>query len=204
VDVSVRDLATAFIGPALLDYAMNRREAHRRGNRDEASAPQGVYRCRGEDAWVSISVASEEEWQGLLRALGHPPWSKEPRFGDAYRRWYNQDELDLKLGDWTRGFSPQEVTERLQGEGVAAFPSLNASQLMADPHLLARDAFPIVEQAGKGRQRAVSPPWRFSATPARLDRWTPSLGEHNVEVFHGLLGLNVDDVRCLEEGKVVW
>jgi benzylsuccinate CoA-transferase BbsF subunit len=204
VDVSVRDMGTAFIGPALLDYAMNRREAHRQGNRDEVAAPQGVYRCRGEDAWVSISVASEDEWQGLLRALGRPPWSKEPKFGDAYQRWFNQDELDLKLGDWTRGFTPPEVTERLQREGVAAFPSLNASQLMADPHLQAREAFPIVEHPEKGRQRAVSPPWRFSRTPARLDRWTPSLGEDNVEVFHGLIGLSVAEVKALEETRVIW
>jgi benzylsuccinate CoA-transferase BbsF subunit len=204
VDVSVRDLATAFIGPALLDYAMNRREAHRRGNRDEASAPQGVYRCQGEDAWVSISVASEEEWQGLLRALGHPKWAEEPKFGDAYQRWLNQDDLDRKLEDWSLGFTPQEVTERLQEEGVAAFPSLAANQLMADPHLRARDAFPIVEHPEKGRQRAVSPPWRFSRTPARLDRWTPSLGEDNVEVFHGLLGLSVAEVKALEETRVIW
>ena len=204
VDVSLRDLATAFIGPALLDYAMNRREAHRRGNRDEASAPQGVYRCQGQDAWVSISVASEEEWQGLLRALGHPSWAEEPKFGDAYQRWLNQDDLDRKLGDWSLGFTPQEVTERLQGEGVAAFPSLAANQLMADPHLQAREAFPIVEHSEKGRQRAVSPPWRFSATPARVDRWTASLGEDNVEVFHGLLGLSVAEIKALEETRVVW
>lgn len=204
VDVSVRDMGTAFTGPALLDYAMNRREGHRRGNRDEVAAPQGVYRCQGEDAWVSISVASEEEWQGLLRALGHPAWAKEPKFGDAYQRWFNQDELDLKLGDWTRGFTPPEVTEQLQLEGVAAFPSLSAEQLMADPHLQARDAFPTVEHPEKGRQRAVSPPWRFSRTPARLDRWTPSLGEDNVEVFHGLLGLGVAEVKALEEARVIW
>ena len=61
VDVSVRDLATGFIGPELLDVAMNSREPHRKGNRDDSAAPQGVYRCRGEDEWVSISVASEAE-----------------------------------------------------------------------------------------------------------------------------------------------
>jgi crotonobetainyl-CoA:carnitine CoA-transferase CaiB-like acyl-CoA transferase len=58
VDVSVRDIATAFLGPALLDSAMNRRENCRQGNRDEAMAPQGVYRCHGENAWVSIAVGS--------------------------------------------------------------------------------------------------------------------------------------------------
>ena len=204
VDVSVRDIATSFIGPALLDYAMNRREECRRGNQDDAMAPHGVYRCRGQDAWVSIAVGSDQEWQGLRHGLGNPTWAEEPRFADAYRRWVNREELDRLMEQWTIQFTPQEVTQRLQQAGVAAFPSLSAAQLMEDPHLLAREAFSVVEHPDKGRQRAVAPPWRFSSTPARVDRWTPSLGEHNLEVFHGLLGLSVSEVKGLEKAQVIW
>src|SRR5439155_14282938 len=136
VDVSVRDIATSFMGPALLDYAMNHREAFRQGNRDDAMAPHGVYRCRGDDAWVSVAIGSEKEWLGLVRALGNPAWARNDTFGDAYQRWLNQDELDLQLEAWTAQLSLEEVTQRLQREGVAAFPSLSADQLMSDPHLL--------------------------------------------------------------------
>ena len=204
VDVSVRDIATSFMGPALLDYAMNHREALRQGNRDDAMSPHGVYRCHGDDAWVSIAVGSEEEWLGLVRTLGNPAWDRNDRFGDAYQRWLNQDELDRHLEAWTAQLSPQEVTQRLQREGVAAFPSLSAEQMMSDPHLLARDVFPIIEHPDKGRQRAVAPPWSFSETPARVDRWTPDLGEHNIQVFHGLLGLSLEEVKALQAARVIW
>jgi benzylsuccinate CoA-transferase BbsF subunit len=204
VDVSVRDIATSFMGPALLDYAMNQREAFRQGNRDEAMAPHGVYRCRGNDAWVSVAIGSEEEWLGLVRALGHPAWARDDRFGDAYQRWLHREELDRHLEAWTAQLSPPEVTQRLQREGVAAFPSLAADQLLSDPHLLARDAFPTVEHSDKGRQRAVAPPWRFSATPARVDRWTPDLGEHNVQIFQRLLGLSLEEIKALQEARVIW
>jgi benzylsuccinate CoA-transferase BbsF subunit len=204
VDVSVRDVATSFIGPALLDYAMNGREQHRQGNWDEAMAPHGIYRCRREDFWISVAVSSEEEWQGFCRALGNPPWTREARFADAYQRWINREELDRLLEEWTIQHTPEEATQLLQNEGVAAFPSLSADQLMKDPHLLARSAFPTVEHPDKGRQRAVAPPWRFSSTKAQIDRWTPELGQHNLEVFHGLLGLSVDDVESLEKAKVIW
>ncbi len=204
VDVSVRDIATAFMGPALLDYAMNQREALRQGNRDETMTPHGVYRCRGDDAWVSIAVGSEAEWQGLVQALGNPAWARDDRFGDAYQRWLHQDELDRHLEAWTTRLSPDEVTQRLQREGVAAFPSMSAAQLMHDPHLLARNAFPTVEHPDKGQQRAVTPPWRFSETPARVDRWTPELGEHNIQVFHGLLGLSLQEIKALQAAKVIW
>ena len=87
---------------------------------------------------------------------------------------------------------------------MAAFPSLSAAGLMADEHLSDRNAFPEVLHPEKGRQRAVAPPWRFSKTPARIDQWTPDLGEHNLEVFHGLLGLDREQVRSLEHTKVIW
>ena len=205
VDVSVRDVATAFIGPALLDYAMNCREQAPPGNGNGAATPCGVYPCAGDDAWVSISVASESEWQGLVRAMCGPAWAGERRrFGDGYQRWLHRNDLEALLEEWTRQRTPWEVTEALQAEGVAAFPSMSASELMTDPHLADRQSFPEVVDPEKGRQRAVGPPWRFSETPARLDGWTPGLGEDNEAVFHGLLGVPLDELRNLQEARVVW
>jgi crotonobetainyl-CoA:carnitine CoA-transferase CaiB-like acyl-CoA transferase len=50
----------------------------------------------------------------------------------------------------------------------------------------------------------VGPPWRFAATPARLDRGTPALGGHVDEVFGGLLGLPIDEIRQLQQDEVIW
>ena len=204
VDVSVRDMGASFIGPALLEYAMNGREAHRQGNRDDAAAPQGVYRCLGDDAWVSLSVATDKEWEGLVKALDRPGWAAGDRFGDGYRRWLHHDELDRLLEEWTVSRTPWEVAERLQAHGVAASPSLAPNDLMLDEHLLERGVFPTVFHEEKGSQRAVAPPWRFSSTPAAIDRWTPDLGENNLEVFHGILGRSQSEVQALEAARVIW
>ena len=222
LDVSVRDVATAFIGPALLDYAMNEREQAPQGNGNGAASPCGVYRCasapagvipeggasRGsatdDDQWVSIAVTTDREWQGLCRALGNPAWTEDARFGDGYQRWLHRAELDKCLEEWTRQRTPWEVTGALQTEGVAAFPSLSADQLMADPHLAARNSFPEVSHPERGRQRGVAPPWRFDRTPARLDGWTPELGEDNDAIFHGLMGIPIEEVRALQEARVIW
>ena len=205
VDVSVRDLATSFIGPELLDVAMNSREPHRQGNRDRSAAPQGVYRCKGDDQWISISVASEAEWQGFVAAIGSPAWAVGEEFGDAYRRWKRHDELDALVEEWTLRHTTDEATAKLQAHGVAAHPSLSPDAMLDDPHLRERGAFPVVHNGDTGeRQRAVAPPWRFSGTPARIDGWTPDLGQHNMEVFSGILGLAPKEVRALEEAKVIW
>jgi benzylsuccinate CoA-transferase BbsF subunit len=203
-DVAVRDIATAFMGHALMDTAMNGRDAVRLGNRDDSMAPHGVFPCRGDDAWVTIAADGDDQWRSLKDAMGNPAWADADDFGDAFLRWQNQDSLEENLAAWTALHTADEVTQRLQSAGIAAFPSLSADQLLTDPHLAERDAFPVVTHPEKGQQRAVAPPWRFSQTPAALDRWTPDLGEHNREVFCGLLGMDEAELATLQEAQIVW
>jgi crotonobetainyl-CoA:carnitine CoA-transferase CaiB-like acyl-CoA transferase len=203
-DVAVRDIATAFMGHTLMDTAMNGRDAVRLGNRDESMAPHGVFPCTGDDAWVTIAVDGDVQWQALKRAMGNPTWAEADDYGDAFLRWQNQDQLEEQLSGWTATMTAGAVTELLQSAGIAAFPSLSAEQLLSDPHLFERDAFPLVTHPEKGEQRAVAPPWRFSQTPAAVDRWTPDLGEHSREVFCGLLGMDEAELATLQQAQVVW
>jgi crotonobetainyl-CoA:carnitine CoA-transferase CaiB-like acyl-CoA transferase len=203
-DVAVRDIATAFMGHTLMDTAMNGRDAVRLGNRDESMAPHGVFPCTGDDAWVTIAADGDAQWQALKRAMGNPTWAEADDYGDAFLRWQNQDQLEGQLSGWTATMTAGAVTELLQSAGIAAFPSLSAEQLLSDPHLFERDAFPLVTHPEKGEQRAVAPPWRFSQTPAAVDRWTPDLGEHNREVFCGLLGMDESELAALQDAQIVW
>ena len=204
VDVSIRDMGASFIGPALLDYAMNQRNRTRIGNRDDSSAPQGVYRCLGEDNWVAISVSSDDEWHSMVHAMGYPDWATTSQFGDGFKRWKNHDKLDLLIEKWTSGIEASQVSDSLQQVGVAASVSLSPKQVLQNHHLLEREAFPIIVDKEKGQQKAVSPPWKFSKTVAAIDKWTPELGENNIEVFNGLLGLEIPEIKKLEKHQVIW
>ena len=100
-DVAVRDIATAFMGHALMDTAMNDRDAVRIGNRDDAMAPHGVFPCMGEDQWVTIAVADDAQWRSLKQAMGNPEWADADEYGDAFLRWQNQDTLERRVSEWT-------------------------------------------------------------------------------------------------------
>ena len=203
-DVAVRDIATAFMGHALMDTAMNGRDALRQGNRDDAMAPHGVFPCQGEDQWITIAVADDAQWRALQTVMGNPEWAESDDYGDQFLRWQNQDALERHVSQWTAQHTAAALTDRLQRAGVAAFPSLSAEQLLADPHLAARGAFPATSDPDRGEQRAVAPPWRFSRTPTDPLRWTPELGQHNREVFCGLLGMDAAELSALQEGQIVW
>jgi len=110
---------------ALLDgpESVDRQLADRVQGEDEIMAPYGVYRCAGEGDWVAVAVETDEEWNGLLRAIGRAELARERAYGDAYARWERRAELDELVSAWTASLTPREAAERLQREGVAAAPS---------------------------------------------------------------------------------
>ena len=203
IDLAGRDVIASTIGEALLDAQLNGRDQLPKGNRDDAWAPHGVYPCKGEDAWVSIAVTTEEEWKALCAALGRPELAQGARYADAYLRRQHQAELDRLLGEWTARCTPWEVTKLLQEHGVAAFPSCSARDLFEDPHLRERQfAHAIGDSSGKSRT-IIASPWLVDAQRAPIFRDAPALGQDNELMIGELLGIDPADVHALEEQGVL-
>ncbi len=191
-------------GDALMDYLMNGRVQTRKGNRDDRMAPHNCYRCRGDDNWVSIAVANDEEWRALCQAMGKPELAEDERFSQAEPRWRNQEALDVVIGEWTKDQDYYDVTRDLQAVGVAAAPSLSNKGLVEDPHLKARGTFVEVEHPVLKKDWVMAPPWRLSETPAAIRRHSPLLGEHNHQVFGELLGMSPEEIARLEQEEVIY
>ncbi len=195
IDLSSREVISSNIGDIFLDYFMNGRVAGPQGNRDEIMAPHNCYPCRGypsaegSDRWISIAVATDEEWQALCRVARRPEWAADPRFADRYGRWRHQDELDALVARWTRRHDARALTERLQRAGVAAMPSMSVAEIIEDPHAKARRIFMDVRHPKLGMTHPVRPPWVLSETPARARRFGPMFGEHAAMVFGEVLGI---------------
>jgi len=204
VDVAAREVACGFIGDALLQFAATGVTPRRTGNDAPQIAPHNVYPCAGEDTWVSIVVATDDEWRAFANALRRPEWLRDARFASAQTRWSHRRELDADINAWTRGRSREEVTRILQAAGVAAFPSYTAQDIADDPHLSERGTIKSMAGPDGESRKVVGPPWRFSRTPAKLERWTPKLGEHNQYVFGELLGLSAGEIEELVASKVIY
>lgn len=204
VDVAARDVACGFIGDALLQFAATGVTPRRMGNDAPQIAPHNVYPCAGDDAWVSVVVTTEDEWRAFAKALQRPEWFTDARFASAQMRWTHRRELDAEINAWTRARSREEVTRILQAAGVAAFPSYTAQDIADDPHLRERGTIKSMAGPDGESRKVVGPPWRFSRTPAKLERWTPKLGEHNQYVFGELLGLSAGEIEELVASKVIY
>jgi len=204
IDLSSSEAISVLVGEVLMDYLTNGTVQTRMGNLDESMAPHNCYRCKGEDKWISIAVATDEEWEALCKVSGNPEWAKEQRFLTASARWQNQEELDRLLEEWTSNYSHYEVMEMLQEAGVAAMPCFNAEELFNNPHLKHRQCWTKVIHPVLREQMVLSPPWKLSATPAKISSAAPLLGEHNEYVFGGLLGISKQEITQLIEEKVIY
>jgi crotonobetainyl-CoA:carnitine CoA-transferase CaiB-like acyl-CoA transferase len=98
VDYSQQEAVMQMVGPAFMDYELNQRVAGTLGNRHPlgAAAPHGVFPCAGEDRWISIAVVEDDEWRGLVRALGEPDWARAPALASGAGRIEHLDEIHEK------------------------------------------------------------------------------------------------------------
>lgn len=205
IDLSQVEACTALIGEAVVEYSMNGRVPARRGNRHPFKAPQGCYRCLGEDKWVDITIGSDDEWRALCRVTGRDDWAADARFADAQGRMRHHDELDRLIEGWTMQRSHYEVMHRLQGAGIVAGAVLNPPELLSDPHLKERGTYQTLERVVVGTHPYPVPtaPMRLDGMKPALERPAPTMGEHNSLVLGGLLGMTASEIQSLADEQVI-
>ena len=204
IDQSMLRATVVTNGIGLMEYAMTGRVLQTRGNFDPTMVPYGNYPCAGDDEWVSIAVASEDEWQNMIAALGNPEWAEQPAFSSKYQRLKNRDQVDSQLAQWTCSHTAEDVTELLQSHGVAAMPVMSAEKRLFNPHFRARGLYADIEHPSLGAEPIFNLMWNLSKTPSRIRRHAPLLGEHNRQVFCDILGMPEAEVEKLEDAQVIW
>ena len=204
IDLSARDALASLIGDTLMDYSMNGRAPHRDGNRHRSLAPHGVYRCAGDDHWISIAVQNEDDWQRFVLAIGQPALAADPRFVDMASRHANREALDVIITEWTVTRADYDVMGTLQAAGVASMPSMRSDQIVTDRHLEARDFIQRIEHEVVGRITLMNVPWKMSATPGQRPAAGPLFGEHNQAVLTELLGMKLEEIVQLQNDRVIY
>ena len=204
IEISMAEVVSSMIPEAFLDFTVNGRVPTRVGNHDPHMSPHNVYRCADDDQWVAIVVQSDDEWAKMCEVMGRPDLAADSRFVTLVSRKRNEATLDDLVSDWTRLRSPSEVTDLLQGEGIAAGPVMEVMSLMVDPHFRERGNIIEMDHTEVGPREVAGLPIRFSDIPRPAYYTAPLLGEHNDEVFCGLLGRDSGEIECLKDTQAIF
>ena len=203
IDLSQWEAAIMLLPEAVMDYSMNGTQPERMGNRDPHMAPHGVFRSKGDDRWVSLSVRDEAEWQRLCEVMGQPELSSDARFASLAARKENEAALEEIVTAWTQECTADEATQALQNAGIPAYPSLDAIDMIDNPHVGARDYFVELEHPEVGTRRHMGIPWTMSRTPCEIRRPAPCLGQDTDAVLTDIVGLSQDEIAALREKDIL-
>lgn len=203
VDISQREMTTHFVGEAFMEAVMTGTAPVPIGNRHPRFAPQGAYPCTGEDRWVTLTIASDDEWIALCDAIGRDDLASDARLATVEGRREHHDEIDDEIGAWSRSLDVDDAVGRLRAVGLAAGSVFSSADLYADEHLAARGYFETIHDGEAGTHRYIGRPFRLSGVSLDSGRPAPLFGEHNEELLTELLGMTADEVAALEERGVI-
>lgn len=215
IEMAQAENAAAMFAQAYMNYSFNSEVEQAIGNRSiyaaDGQAPSGVYPCvspggpeTGDDRWIAITVTSNATWDALRAEMGDPEWARDPELGTAAGRAAAQDLIDEKLAEWTAGFEDDELFARLQAAGVAAAPVLEASRVLDDPHVQARNLYlPQELQDDIGVHNYPRPIYDFPESEGGIRRPPVAFGQDNDYVYRELLGISDEEYTRLEaEGHI--
>ena len=174
----------------------------REGNRLSHSAPLDNYPT-SDGFFVCIVAGSDANFSRLCAAMGRPDLALDPRFATLAERAARGDEINGIVAEWTSGMTAAEITARCVEHDVPIGTAYSAADIFADPHMRARGDLVSVDDPVIGPVRQQAPFPRLTKNPTPVPTGAPRLGEHNHEVWCGLVGLSADELADLTARGVV-
>jgi crotonobetainyl-CoA:carnitine CoA-transferase CaiB-like acyl-CoA transferase len=181
LDVAMYDGVLALCERIVHQYSYGGEVPQPQGNTHPLLSPFDCFRTR--DGQVTIAAPEPNHWAALAGAMGRPELAEDERFRTNADRLRHRSEVEAIVASWCSERTNLEVRAALAGR-VPVAPVQSVAEIMADPHVAARQMLAEVEQPGSAQtRRIVGPPIKLTATPAAVRTRAPLLGEHSDAVL---------------------
>ncbi len=201
VDVSLVGASLGLLPDPVAIYFDTGERPKRAGNRNLHLTPAEAFQAR--DGFVNVVLMNPDQWGRFCGALGDPAMETDPRFATNAARLEHHAAFKARVEAVLRTEPVTDWVRRLEAAGIAAGPIYEFHEVFEDPQVRHLGLVVEVEQPGAGKVKMLGFPGRASATPPRIDRPAPLLGQHTAEVL-GELGLSPEEIeRLVSTGVVV-
>lgn len=202
VDSAIYEAVLAMMESLLPEFAVTGYQRERTGSVLPNVAPSNIYPTLGGEM-ILVAANQDTVFARLVKAMGRPELATDERYSTHNARGARMTELDDLIAAWTATFETEELLAQLHAAGVPAGRIFTARDMFTDPHFAAREA--IVRLAhpefGELPMQNVFP--KLSETPGSVRHPGPELGEHNQDVYGGLLGLDEKAIGRLAADGVI-
>jgi len=204
IDISVHETSRLGLYPWIVpnySYALNPGGPPPTTETRMGASIYPVYPCK--DGLIRVIALTPRQWDALVRVLGSPEVLQMPDWRNFMYRIGNADDLYALVLEFIQKYTMTELFEAGKREGVPIAPILNIENFYESPQTKARKFFVEVEHPVAGKADYPGPPYKWSKTPAEIQRPAPCLGEHNEEIYCRELGFSKDDLVALRGASVL-
>lgn len=187
----------------VLEHSAYGRMMERDGNRSAHCAPQGLYACAGEEQWLAVSVADDAQWRALVEVIGDASLAEDDALSNLDGRRAAHDRIDEVIVEWAAGRALDEALDALVAAGVPVARLADPRTVHTHPQFVARGHFEDAPHPVVGSLPIAGMPFRMSGRDRWIEQPAPTMGQHNVEVLGGMLGLDDAEVDRLTEAGVI-
>jgi crotonobetainyl-CoA:carnitine CoA-transferase CaiB-like acyl-CoA transferase len=202
IDISIMDTQAGSIDRqtfSLLRYQYN----GRRSSRSSAGETylRGIYPCK--DGYVDMW--GQDRFPQVAGMLGMPELMEIPLFAAPEAREQPEvvQSLDEIVQDWFCHHTRREILERAQHNRVLLSPLYSMDEVLEDSHFRAREFWVTADRPHVGAVEYPGRPFQMEASPWQLLRPAPLLGQHNEEVYCGMLGYSADQLIQMRQMSVI-
>jgi formyl-CoA transferase len=201
VDAAIYEAVLAMMESLIPEYAIGGYVRERSGAILPNVAPSNIYPTK--DGMLLIAANQDTVFRRLCHAMGRPTLATDGRFATHSARGDHQLELDAVIAEWSSARTTTELRELLVEHAVPHGPVYTAKEMLEDEHFAARDAIVDVPHPVFGSVPMQNVVPKLSDTPGRVRSTGPRLGEHNLEIWQGLLGLDERRLQELQSAGII-
>jgi len=202
IDLALYEPTFRITADMMTKYAQTGVNRERIGNRNPTFSPAGTFETK-DGRYVQIAAGGDKVWQRLAEAMGKAELASDPRYARSRARIERADELEGLLADWVATLPFAEVEEKLVGANVPFGGIYTAADIAHDPHYAARDNLVTVPDAEEGTVTMPGIIPKLMDTPGRVQYAGPPIGQHNAEIYGGLLNMTADELAMLAKDGVI-
>lgn len=198
VDISIMEVLNSMDEYGMVTWEYQRQVYRRRGNIG-GQHPWGLFPCK--DGFIGIVISGASNWAKFIEITGLSELADE-KFATAQSRLDHRDELDAILIPWLLEHTKEELYHAGQSRGIPISFPRTAKDLLESPQHNARAFWVNIDHPVVGRLTYPGAPGIMSETPYQVER-APLLGEHNEDIYCGLLGFSREDLIRLVGAGII-
>ena len=201
IDLSMFESTVSWLTQAITHTVTFKKKVSRRGNTHEFFSPVSVYETK--NGYAYIAVGNDRQWETMTKIHG---------FESLYKKEYERNagriadvgNLNQAINTITKKLTTEELIDIFNKATLAISKVNTIEEVVEDP--LVKPNLIRSKDPKTGLEITVAPPPFMTPYLKSINRtlgFPPRFGEHNEEIYGGLLGYSTAQLKEFKEKNII-